>query len=268
MSSSIWMDLLKLLALFGIIWLVFVFVDIFPDDVDLNISIEKEEKLGELIMEEILERDPTFKKNNSEVLDSAIFILKKRLVLALDSTFFNYNIQVIENPLINAFTLPGGNIIVFSGLIGFAESPEELAAVLAHEIGHVEQRHVINKLAKELGVAILFSVFAGGDAYILTDIARQAASSVFDRKQEKEADTFAMELLEKAKINPRSIALFFRRLEKENLSYMKELEILMTHPHNNSRIKAAMEYELPEDFKSDPIDLDWEKIQEEATGSI
>ena len=99
------------------------------------------------------------------------------------------------------------------------------------------------------------------DKLVIGEISRTATSTVFDRRQEREADEFAIELLDNAEINPRIIATFFRRLKEEEGTYNENLEILMTHPHINSRIKASLEYNLDEDFVSEEFNLNWDLIK-------
>lgn len=70
-----------------------------------------------------------------------------------------------------------------------------------------------------------------------------------------------MELLENANISPKSIASFFRKLNQENLAYNENIELIMTHPHNNVRIKASLAYEVDVDFKEIPFELNWKKIK-------
>lgn len=262
MKKSILFDLFKLIALFGLIWAGFTFFPIFTlDKNDFELSVEKEEKLGKLIVEDILENDGKTKLLNNPKVDSAMAIITKRLVENIGLTDYEYKIKVIDSPEINAFTLPGGNIFVYSGLLEFSEHPEEVAAVLSHEIGHAEKKHVIQKLAKELGLTILFSAITGGDRVILGEISRTAASTVFDRGQEKEADDYSFSLMEKAKINPVALATFFRRINAKGGSYNENLELLMTHPNNNSRIKAALEYKVASGFKIKEFDIDWQAVK-------
>ena len=63
-------------------------------------------------------------------------------------------------------------------------------------------------------------------------------------------------------LGSKQIASFFRKLNRENLEYNEKLELLMTHPHNNSRIKASLEYETENSFKAQPVDIDWERVKE------
>jgi len=271
MRRSIYMDLIKLLAVFAAIWGFFVliqkvspegfFSEFFPGSEAFELSIENEEKLGEIIVEQILDQSPGYEIKNNDQLDSAMFVITHRLLDSIGLTDYDYHIRVVDDKQVNAFTLPGGNIFINKGLIEFSDQPEEVAAVLAHEIGHVEHRHVVSKLIKEFGLAIIFSIITGGDAVLLTELSKTVVSSVFDRKQEREADRYALELMERSHINPKSMAAFFRKLNREGMSYDEKLEILMTHPHHNSRIKASLEYKLEEGFDDQSFDLDWDAVK-------
>ncbi|MFC2114757.1 M48 family metallopeptidase [Bacteroidota bacterium] len=259
MKSKILFDLLKLLAVFVLIWLVFVIFPVFPNRDVFSLSISKEEKLGKLIVEDILMKDPSFKRVYSDYVDSCINIIEYRLLDAMGSTEYDYKLMIVKDDIVNAFALPGGYIVINSSLIEFTDNPEELAAVIAHEMGHIEERHIVSKLIKELGISILLS----GDQVVLGEVGKTAASTVFDRKQEREADKFSLDLMYEAKIDPRIMATFFRKLKSEVGDYDKKLEILMTHPHISSRIKSSLEYKIDDDFNSEPINLDWQKLKEE-----
>ncbi len=262
MKQSLWIDLLKLLAIGAAIWAVFTFIPLFPDTPKLDFSIDYEEKLGEIIVKDILSTNPDFREIKNPVLDSAMNIITKRLTDNIGLTDYQYHIRVIESSEVNAFTLPGGNIFVFAGLIQFSEHPEEVAAVLSHEMGHVEKRHVVSKLVKELGLAFIVGILTNGDPMIISEVGKTAISTVFDREQEREADQFGLDLLAKSNVSPQAMATFFRRLEREKGTYNKALEILMTHPHVNSRIKASMEYKTPENFKAVDFGIDWKNVKE------
>ncbi len=127
---------------------------------------------------------------------------------------------------------------MFSGLIEFTESPEELAAVLAHEIGHAEKRHVVSKLVKELSIAVILTGLSNGDPSLVAKILKEIIGSSFDREQENEADQFGLRLLERADISPKNLARFFERLKAKDLDYDASLELLMSHPTTDKRIAA------------------------------
>jgi predicted Zn-dependent protease len=255
MQRLILRDLLILLGVFGLIWLAASMFR-YPADPQL-LSIEKEEKLGEAYREVIL-LNPMFKKLENERIDSAVGVIGDLLEAGLEDSDYNYRFVVFDNKMVNAFTLPGGNILISTGLIGFCDTPEELASVMAHEMGHVEKRHVVSRLIKELGTGILTS----GDPYVLGEVTSLLTSTSFDRRQEEEADQFAAGLLEQSAIEPRTLATLFRKLEEESDNeLMVHFEIISTHPDFRTRIRKALSYKPGDDFKARPIDLDWEEIK-------
>ncbi len=255
MQRRILRDLLILLGVFGFIWLAFSLLS-YPEDPQL-LSIQKEEKLGEAYVDLIL-MNPGFGEYENPLVDSAVLIIGDRLLEGLDNTEYHYRFVLFDSEMINAFTVPGGNILISTGLIGFCDSPEELAAVMAHEMGHVEERHVISRLVKELGIKIVTS----GDPYVIGEVTGLITSTSFDRKQEEEADLFAEHLLEKASIEPRTLATFFRKLEKETGNeLMNQFELISTHPNFRSRIRNALLYSPGSQFVAVPIDVDWERVK-------
>jgi len=266
--TSIWVDLLKLLVSFALLWLGYTYVTpMIPtgwlpagwwDHDSVTLSIEQEEELGEFLIE-------TFEIQQSEdvspEVDSALWVIENRLLANLGPTDFEYEFMIIDDPMVNAMTLPGGKIIVYTGLLAMSDTPEEVAAVLAHEIGHAEQRHVVDKIVTELGITFVMAVLTGGDAGLVREITQTVVSNVFSRSQEQEADLFGLELLERSNIDPHALAAFFRKLNREHLSYDAEMEWLMSHPHNNSRIKASLEYKVQEGFKSESFALNWDALK-------
>lgn len=257
MQRSILKDLLILLGVFALVWLLASLFN-YPDDPQL-LSIEKEERLGDAYVDLILV-NPMFSELVDERVDSAVSVIGDRLEAGLKHSEYSYNFVVFDSKMINAFTVPGGNILISSGLIGFCDSPEELAAVMAHEMAHVEERHVVSRLIKELGLDILTS----GDQFVLGEVTGLLTSTSFDRKQEEEADRFAAELLERSFIEPRTLATLFRKLEKEtDNELMEHFEIISTHPNFSSRIREALSYKPGEDFEALPLDLDWDEVKAE-----
>lgn len=272
MNQRVLKDLIKILFLFGGVFvLLYVGLNLlsdkkknawfYSDTEEGIISYEQEIQIGNLIGQHLIESSEKSLFQN-ELVDSVLWVVQTRLEKQINLSEYDYKIQVIDDPQVNAFTIPGGRIYLFKGLIDFCDSAEHLAAVLAHEMGHVEKRHTVSKLIKEFGLKILFSIIAGGDTILLSELWHTIISSSFDRPHEKEADQFAMELLERAKISPTAIASFFRKLNREHLDYNQRLELLMTHPHNNSRIKASLQYQTAEGFASQKIDVDWNRVRE------
>jgi len=227
-------------------------------DLSYQVSYHQEEQLGNLLSELVLKQ---YSVVEGTAADTALQQIKDRLTHVLARSPYHYRFVILRSGEINAFTLPGGNIYVFSGLIKFADSPEELAAVLAHEIGHAEKRHVVSKMEKQLSLSVLLSTLSGGDPGTVTQILTQMLGSSFDREQETQADQYGLGLLEKAKISPRNLARFFERLNDKDLDYNESLELLMSHPHNNKRIEQVRRYKTASDFHPVPLNISWERVK-------
>ncbi len=258
MITKIWKELLILIVAFGIIWGVFVYFSFDWDTEITSLSVEKEEKLSDYLIDNIFDR---YDEVSNSYVDTAMQVITERLLESLDSSDYDYKIWVLNSSEVNAFATLGGNIFVFSGLFDFVKSPEELSVVLAHEIGHVEHRHVVDKLTQKLGLEVLLSIITGGDPLLLSEVSKLLVSTSFDRRKEREADDFALALSEKSGINPRRLAQFFLKISQKQGDITENLEMIMTHPHSNSRIKAASDYELPDEFEEKPFDLDWDKLK-------
>jgi predicted Zn-dependent protease len=255
MTKSILRDLVILLVIFGFIWGITLFFPVFPEKVEL-LSIGKEQEMGDAYMKLLL-KSPDFNELESEYIDSVVHHIGDHLKSALEESEYDYNFVVIDDPMINAFALPGGHIVVTTGLLNFIDSAEELAAVIAHEMGHAEMRHVVTRLAKELGLTILTS----GDQFVMGEVTRIITSTGFDRSQESDADQFSFELLEKAGIEPRILATFFRKLKDEQGSELLEkFEIVSTHPNFTNRIRMALEYVPSDSFIEVPLEIDWKEV--------
>ncbi len=242
------------------IWLIFIYLPTSPDAPEAALSVEKEQEIGDLLISAYLE-------DVELVADSLVYesvdLIYQRLLTAIGKTDYDYSIYIIKSDNINAFATLGGSIVIYSGLLKFAGSPEEVAAVLAHEIGHVEKRHVVNKVIKELGVTFVLSILSGGDPGIIHEILQQSVSTVFDRSQETEADDYGLALLEKANIHPVAMASFFRKVrDKYSSSTFATLEFLSSHPNTNKRIKKSLNYHPQEGFVSKPFaEIDWQQVK-------
>jgi predicted Zn-dependent protease len=158
------------------------------------------------------------------------------LLDALGPTPFNFQAGVVDAAEVNAFALPGGFLLVNSGLFGEAQNGDEVAAVLAHEISHVTARHSTRRLASKLGtgaaLALIFGIVDfGAPAYTLASLADLG----YDRDQEREADELGIALLMRAGISPLGLATFFERTGQE----LHPPELLSTHPDSGDRAQRA-----------------------------
>ncbi|MEO9485585.1 MAG: M48 family metallopeptidase [Ekhidna sp.] len=255
---KIWRELLILVIIFGLIWLAFTWRPLSIPGTDLRLSKEREKDLAELIMDDLQDQ---YEFYDDSVTSKILGPITRRLLDSLSPQRYEYKFHLLDDSHeINAFATLDGNIYVFSGLLKFVDNPEQLAGILAHEIGHHENGDLVDRLMKELGLSVLAAVLTGGDAVMISEISKLLLSSGFDRKQEREADEFAYQLMVKSQINPSRLAHFFTKLKTEEKSYPDDLEIIMTHPNSKNRIEGALSYNLPEGFEEQPFDFDWEEI--------
>ncbi len=148
---------------------------------------------------------------------------------------FEIRVRAVQAPMVNAFALPGGGVLVTGELIDMASTPDELSAVIAHEVAHVQARHVMQAVWRALGVGLLLDAVVGGG----TGAGQQAmllAGSITDlrysRTAEAEADARGQELLADRGLSSEGMAPFFERLaargDGQEAAAVKEL--LSGHP--------------------------------------
>lgn len=167
--------------------------------------------------------------------------------------------HVAHDSAINAFAIPGGHVVVFTGLIQAADSPEEVAGILAHEAEHVLQRHSLKGMVHQLGWRAVLALFIGEAGGPIGEAAAQFQILSFGRDQESEADRKGLALLKEAAIDPKGMISFFDRLsEKEGAS----IALLSTHPASADRADALRaEINRIGPWKSEPLPYDLEKIK-------
>ena len=146
-------------------------------------------------------------------------------------------VDVVRQGQPNALALPGNHILVFEGLIADADSPEMLAGVIAHEIGHLDLDHPTRGIVEQLGLGIIISVaFGGSDA---GNAGLVLASLSYSREAEAEADDRAIGLLNRAGIRSDGLARFFRKIEADMADRTFEIpDWLSTHPDLAERAAA------------------------------
>ena len=201
----------------------------------LWIPVSWEEALGEHAMDQMIgffellgDKKPEFCARPAG--RAALDRLSVRLAGGTDSPY-DFRIFVLDLKIPNAFALPGGSVVLFNGLIKEAKTPEEVAGVLAHEMGHVAHRHGTQILLRNMGLDILFDLMLGGMG------GGSIVSFSYSREAEMEADTAALELLRKTGIRAGGLAAFFKRLGESQGDMTGSLQLLSTHPSHESRAR-------------------------------
>lgn len=221
-----------------------------------------EEKLGELFWE-ISKK--TEREINNQTVTNSIDSIVTRICKANEIERNNIKIHILYKTETNAFALPSGHLIIYSGLILAADNHAELSGVIAHEIAHIELHHVMEKLIKEIGLSVLVSMTTGNSGgEILMETVKMLSSSAFDRSLETAADIQAVEYLIKANIDPEPFANFLYKLADEESESMKYLSWISTHPDSKERAEYIIEYCRDKNIKSHPVITQetWDNLKE------
>jgi len=216
---------------------------------DTVLSPAEERQIGAEVFEQLRDQGGVVE---DALLDGYLNDLGIRLMSSASGTRFAPNLVIVDNPTINAFTVPGGHIAVFSGLILAADNESELAGVIAHEIAHATQRHIAQMVAAQTGnnLTAIAGFIAGallgavdpqlGAAVMTAGIAGAAQNSInYTRMHEREADRLALATLQRADIDPRGMVSFFEKLQRRaGGAPSRQFEFLRTHPMTGERISA------------------------------
>jgi len=142
----------------------------------------------------------------------------------------------------NAFALPGGTIVMTDDMVKLAQSDEEVLAILAHEIGHVELRHVMRHVLQDSAVAVAAATITGDAATLSVAVAglpSMVAQAEYSRDFETEADDFAFQLLREHEMSPEAFATVMERIQAQCGCEPGALDFLSTHPVTGERIERA-----------------------------
>ena len=191
----------------------------------------------------------------------------KKLVNSLDDNPDDLRVEVAKIDMLNAIALPGGNVILFDGLIKQAKTPDEVAGVLAHEIGHVREKHVMQALLRQMGLAVVLGGIDGNSGALVNNVLAMS----YSRNSEAEADAHSMKVLGNANISPVGTASFFDRLSQLDGSAGVKQDAAITgylssHPLSASR-KAAFEKSIVKgkNYKPALTSAEWTELKTMCT---
>lgn len=171
---------------------------------------------------------------------------------------YKYRWYVAKDKTVNAFAIPGGIIVVNSGLLEKADTANELAAVLAHEVQHVEERHSLRNMIASAGLAGVVLLVLGDANTAILIVAHQVSAQYFNRQVESEADRKGIDLLHKKNIDAKGMVSFFKKMKVEYAGKGEVPVWLSSHPDTQNRIKLAEAY-LAKRPCPMCVSLDWDK---------
>lgn len=178
-----------------------------------GVSLDQEWQLGDQMAQQVaqqvrLDRDPAALAYVRSVGER----LHARTPLANRP----FDFEIVDDPSVNAFSIPGGHVYVNTGLIGAVDKADELAAVMAHEISHVTARHVIKQIQQQQEISVIGSILLGQNPGALQQVVAQVLAggvmARFSRADEKQADDLGLQLMYDAGYNPQGMLDMLNKL--------------------------------------------------------
>lgn len=205
-------------------------------------TIQQDKDLGAQVAQEIANNPkeyPIVDSAANAALYAYVYKIRNKILNSgkvANKDNFNWRVQIINNDtVLNAFCTPGGYIYVYTGIMKFLSSEDELAGVLGHEIAHADLRHSTRQMTTMYGVDAVVSAIAGNKEMI-KNITESLIGLKFSRNHESEADLKSVEYLCPTDYNANGGAKFFEKITASGGG--KSIEFLSTHPSPDKRIES------------------------------
>lgn len=210
---------------------------------DLNLfPVEKDKELGNQVANEIAKDGAAY-----PVLDEIKYakaythirritnkILQSGKVEHLND--FDWEVKIIhDDQTLNAFCTPGGKIYVYTGIIKYLDSEDDLAGVMGHEIAHADKRHSTEAMTRDMGISTLLNIVAGQNPSMLITLAKNLSDLKYSRTHETEADAYSVQYLSGTNYKCNGAASFFQKIKASGGS--QGPEFLSTHPDPGNRVQ-------------------------------
>ncbi|ETX16395.1 Zn-dependent protease [Roseivivax halodurans JCM 10272] len=217
------------------------------DRASVLVSEEEAAQMGAEAWERIRSDVP---ESDDRAFRDTVRSLSSRLIEAAGDTPSNWEVVAFASDQVNAFALPGGRIGVYRGLYDLAESPDQLAAVIGHEIGHLQADHVRERMGNARAQNALQRVVAfflrqsdiEFDQEIMAALGlglRYGLALPYGRQQELEADSLGLSLMSDAGFQPEAAIRLWQRMQEAHPN--RPPEFLTTHPAPQARIRQLRE---------------------------
>jgi predicted Zn-dependent protease len=209
-----------------------------------SLPVDWEVTAGDALFEP-MRRTQTFVED--EEIAKGLQQITEPLIGAVKDRRHPLRFHVVLDESLNAYAMPGGNVVIHTGLLLAAETPEEVAGVLAHEIAHVTHRHGVRNMIGSAGLALAVQTMFGdgsGLAAVLADRGAFLLDRKYSRDFEREADEAGWNYLLSGNIEPRGMIRFFERMKAEDAKRAggatagRALSAISTHPATQERIDA------------------------------
>lgn len=226
-----------------------------------KVSVKTEQKLGEAAIKQ-LKQDGGLDQDSAAA--KAVAEIGGRLT---QGSRYQYQWFVKDEDSINAFAMPGGVVVVHRALIEAADTPEQLAGVLAHEVQHIEQRHILQHMIRSAGLALVLGLTLGDVSAIASVLLHSAGSMQHGRALETQADSEGLNALVASGIPPQGMAEFFRKMMAEEARKnggdpdAASYDFLSSHPATAERLAAIEAGIKARSCDCQPLALDWAAVK-------
>ena len=211
------------------------------------ISREQETELGRKVDSLIMSSPEQFPVLDTGLYHQAYAYIDTMLLEILQSNdlqrknAFTYQVKIIDLDKLYVFAAPGAYLYFCTGLINLLDNGAQFAGVLAHEMVHIDRRHITGNMETEYHIDQLLSVIWDNNSDVLSEITgyltRESGSATFSNQQEYEADEFAVKYLADTDYEPRGILYFFDKLN-QTLQTGRNPEFLNIHPDPGNRTES------------------------------
>jgi len=230
------------------------------------VPVSVDEKIGKLALES-MDLEGTVVKD--KVIVDAVKEMVARMEPHAELKGLTFEVRVLDSPEVNAFCLPGGKIVVYTGLLRKAKTAEQVAGVLSHEMSHAIKRHGLRRVTESLGIVVAVELLIGdmgGLVALGAELGKSAALTSYSREAETEADQVGVRMLHAAAIDPLELAGFFEMLKDEGNQTPAAIAWLSTHPQHAERV-ATIRGELAKlnEQQYRPLAIDWDDVQQHLT---
>jgi Zn-dependent protease with chaperone function len=222
-----------------LVWLCNLAVDGAVSALVKRVPPQMEQQLGDETLAEV-QQEMAFLEDSNRVAQLAALIAPLTNAVTLGTNGLKLFIAEESDP--NAFALPGGYVIVTTGMLDLVDRPEELLGVLAHELAHVERKHGIRSVISGAGPFLIFGVLLGGRGGVvglLGNVTDAMVRSGFSQEYETEADEVGWQILLASKVDPRGMIDAFRKLQANEVqqeSHDDTPQAFSSHPAVEKRI--------------------------------
>lgn len=205
-------------------------------DEPVNMSTEQEVAIGDSVSKQI---EKAYKLVDDKHMQERVELIGNRLAKVCDRKDLIYHFKVLDINDINAVSLPGGWVYIFKGLVEKSKNDDELAGVIAHEIGHIAARHAVKQqqAGSIMNIAMIAAALAGGgNASQATNLALTSLMAAYSREDEFEADRRAVIYTKKAGYDPDALITFMQTMHEVGKNKIRPYTYFRSHPYEGERV--------------------------------